>query len=371
MPIHDLGYRSWQGPLTPRWLRWWPICQSGIEMAWQSAWLRRLLWAAWLPAFYFALGFFLYEQWLKRTADLLTERLVASNIISPQEADESFNPLLRRVLAGQAIEKLPPAQQPMVRLALAMAQPQIRHLIEQGQKRLDEILPGVPKTLDRHTIWCWLMGMFFRYPQGMVMMLLVGLLAPPLVARDVSSKAFLLYFSRPICWWDYLLGKLGILGVYLGIISAAPALALYVFGVLLSPSLSVLEHTWDIPLRIVVAAGVLVIPTALLALAFSCLTSRSWAAGFAWFAGWFFGYLGYQVLSVRADLYSKVHPDQALSPESWSLISFYHLLRNVEGWIFGVETNGDLVQKSAFVLAAITGISLLVLIRRISSPLRQ
>ncbi|HOM16413.1 MAG TPA: ABC transporter permease subunit [Thermoguttaceae bacterium] len=372
MPIHDLGYRPWEGRTTSPWTRWMPITQSGVKIAWQNAWMRRLLWAAWLPAFYFALGFFLYEQWLKRTADWITERLVAQNLIQPQEAEDSFKPLLTRALAGEAVEKLPFAQRAMVRMALATAQPQIDRLLREGRRQLDEMLPGVPKTLDRHTIWCWLMGMFFRYPQGMVMMLLVGMLAPPLAARDVSSKAFLLYFSRPIGWGDYLLGKLGVLWVYLGIISVGPALALYLFGVLLSPSLTVLEHTWDIPLRIAAATVVLVTPTSILALAFSSLTSRSWAAGFAWFAVWFFGYIGYQVIWLRTEWAERWDPSfSAASTEHWSLISFYHVLRTVQGWIFGLESKMVLVQASAAVLVALTAVSLVVLSRRISAPIRQ
>ncbi|MCS7306121.1 MAG: ABC transporter ATP-binding protein [Thermoguttaceae bacterium] len=137
----------------------------------------------------------------------------------PQEAEDSFKPLLRQALAGQPIEQLPPVQQAMVRMVFQILQPQLDHLLQQAQARLEAILPGVPKTLDRHTIWCWLMGTFFRYPQGVVMMLLVGLLAPPLIARDISSKAFLVYFSRPIRWSDYLGGKLQILWIYLGLVT--------------------------------------------------------------------------------------------------------------------------------------------------------
>lgn len=372
MPIHDLGYRPWEGRTTAPGTRWLPITQSGIKIARQNVWIRRLLWAAWLPALYFALAFFLYEQWLKRTADSIAESLVQQNLITPQEAEDSLKPLLTRALAGEPIEKLPLAHRVLVRMALATAQPQIDRLLREGRRQLDEMLPGIPKTLDRHTIWCWLMGMFFRYPQGLMMMLLVGMLAPPLIARDVSSKAFLLYFSRPMSWADYLVGKLGILWVYLGIISAGPALALYLFGVLLSPSLAVLEHTWDIPLRIAAATMVLAVPSSIMALAFSSLTSRSWVAGFTWFAVWFFGYIGYQVIWLRAEWAERWDP--SFSPgqtEYWSLISFYHVLRTVGGWIFRVESTPALVQASAAVLVGLTAVSLVVLSRRISAPIRQ
>jgi len=285
------------------------------------------------------------------------------------KAEDSITPLLTRALAGEPVEKLPPTQRAMVRMALATAHPQIERLITQGRRQLEEMLPGIPHSLDRHTIWCWLMGTFFRYPQGLVMMLLVGLLAPPLVSRDVGSRAFLLYFSRPIRWQDYLVGKLAILWAYLGVISAGPALALYLFGVLLSPSLVVLEHTWAIPFRILAGTAVLIVPTSILALAFSSLSSRSWVAGFTWFAVWFFGYIGYQVLWLRAEWAERWDP--SFSParmEHWSFISSYHVLRNVEGWFFGVESSPVLVQSSAGLLAGLTVVSLAVLRQRIAAP---
>ena len=43
MPLHELGYRAWQGRLEPERRRWWVIAQSGSRLAWRSRWLRRLM----------------------------------------------------------------------------------------------------------------------------------------------------------------------------------------------------------------------------------------------------------------------------------------------------------------------------------------
>ena len=67
MPVHDLGYRAWQGQLQSRSLRWWAIADTGIRLAWRGHWLRRLLIVAWLPALYIAMAFLFYEQWLRRS----------------------------------------------------------------------------------------------------------------------------------------------------------------------------------------------------------------------------------------------------------------------------------------------------------------
>ena len=64
-------------------------------------------------------------------------------------------------------------------------------------------------------MWSWLLYTFLRYPQGGIMVLMVGIIAPPLISQDVRSRAFLLYFSRPLARWQYALGKLATVWFYL------------------------------------------------------------------------------------------------------------------------------------------------------------
>lgn len=360
MPIHDLGYRAWQGRTTPQPFRWWVIAQAGIKIAWKSFWLRRLLFLAWVPAFYFGLGFFLYEQWITRLADWAAQQA---------GADKEIAPLLRDVLSGRPLENVPAAQRRMVAMAAAMVQPRLQdRVIEEGRRRLQAFLPGLPATMDRHQVWCWLMWMFFRYPQGLLMLLIVGLVAPPLIASDLSSRAFLLYFSRPIVCAEYILGKLCTLWVFLLLISTAPALVLYLLGVLLSPNLSVVVHTWDLPLRILAASVVLLVPTTTLALALSSATTKSWVAGFAWFAVWVFGLMAYNVIWASVDLRNQMQGE--VLGQQWTLLSLYHTLGKVQGWIFGTEGGFPSVFPSVVLLAALTAVSLVVLARRVLSPMR-
>ena len=57
MPLHDVGYRSWKshrcGPAATVWV----IAVTGIRLAWESRWLRRLVFFAWSPALIFAASF--------------------------------------------------------------------------------------------------------------------------------------------------------------------------------------------------------------------------------------------------------------------------------------------------------------------------
>ena len=162
---------------------------------------------------------------------------------------------------------------------------------------------------ERHQVWSWLLATFFRYPQAVLLVLVVGLIAPPLVAQDVRSRAFLLYFSRPLSRLEYIAGKAATVSGYVLMITTLPALFLYVLGLLLSPGLNVVLHTWDLPLRILASSVVLLLPTVSLALAFSSLTSESRYAGFAWFAVWVLGWVAYMLLVNSMPMPSAVAED--------------------------------------------------------------
>ena len=319
MPIHDLGYREWHERLASPWTRWVVIAQAGIHRAWQGAWLKRMMFFAWLPAIWFGAGFFFWEHSLT-----VPEMRDALEAFIPEQAAP-----LRGLTARFAVEDVAAA---------------------------------------RHSVWSWMLYTFNRYAQVLIMVLVVGVIAPPLISQDVRSRAFLLYFSRPLSRWQYALGKLTTVWFYLLMLSAAPALALYILGVLLSPSANVVFDTWDLPFRIVAASAVLMLPTASLALCMSSLTEESRYAGFAWFAVWILGWFTYAVMvGVEMD---RLGTDQSAAIyEKWSPVSLYHMLGQVQGWIFGF-TPFDQVKYAAGILAVITLVSTVILFRRISAPLR-
>ena len=62
MAVHDLGYRGWTGAMSGASSRWLVIAATGIQRAWHSRWLRRMIFFAWLPACMFAFGFFFWEK---------------------------------------------------------------------------------------------------------------------------------------------------------------------------------------------------------------------------------------------------------------------------------------------------------------------
>lgn len=325
MTVHDLGYRGWSGHLVPARTRAWVISKTGVRRAWQSHWLRRMMFFAWLPTLYCALGFFFWEQAVLQSQwrEALSGLLFMTDLFQDSQIPEIFS------------------------------------MLEQGDL-----------VEARHDMWAFLLNFFFQIPQAVVMSLMVGIITPSLISQDIRSRAFLLYFSRPVSRLQYIIGKYLTVWTYLMLITAVPALVLYLLGVLLSPQLGVISSTWDLPLRIVAATAVLVIPTASLALCLSSLTQESRIAGFAWFAIWVLGWFTYWVMLAVHAVQPGSHPNPSeLKNGWWTNLSLYHMLGRAQKWVFGFAELGD-VWISLVILSAITVISAIVLIRQVSSPMR-
>lgn len=326
MPIHSPSYRPWEGPRISEWTRWFTICSTGIGRAFQSRWLRRLLFSAILPLLFFGLPFFLFEQ-------------------SGREPEvwRGFSILVRRMPEGM-----------MLREAIGT-------------------IPSNPTPEQfaaiRHPVWSFLLLTFLRYPQAFLMVLLIGIVAPPLISQDLRTRAYLIYFARPISRLEYVVGKVGIVGFFLFSISAMPALLLYVAAVLLSPSVDVVLTTWDLPFRILAASTCMIIPTTLVALAFSSLTLESRYAGFAWFAMWIMGHVTYSALIAIPSI--EAAQERVVFEPGWRLLaSPYQVLGVVQSYAFGLVSDPSIVLPSFLMLFAVSLASLAVLFQRVAAPMR-
>jgi ABC-2 type transport system permease protein len=253
MPIHDLGYRAWPGKYSSDHFRFWVIASTGIRVVSRNTWIRRALLVAWLPTFGLAAVIFGYERLLENRNVALTTSEVRSSMLG-----ELSNELQDGDVVVESLMK-------------------------------EDLQDG------RHMMWSWLLSTYLRLPQAIMAMLVIGMIAPPLISRDVRTRAFLLYFSRPIGRIEYVLGKMLIVSTFLMFITTAPALGCYLFGVALSSDLNVLADTWDLPFRILLASLVFIIPSVSVALMFSSLTSESRFAAFAWFAFWGLGFIAWNV----------------------------------------------------------------------------
>jgi ABC-2 type transport system permease protein len=407
MPLHDVGYRPWQGERLGSGSAIGVIALTGIKLAWTSRWLRRMVFFAWSPALVFAMSFFAFEQAIDegRLANMRDAARAGRNLDGVGMLGTVLADTLGRT-PGHAAGT--------------------RAVRREGGPPED---PKVDVAETRRVVWSRLLLAFMRVPQALLLAGVIGLVAPSLVSRDLRAKAWLVYFTRPVGRVEYLLGKAAILGVLVAAITVLPALALWLIGVLVSPSVWVAVDTWDLPLKAVAASVVLAVPTVLLALAYSSATAESRIASFAWFATWAACWIAHSTLTT-ADMVaaarqaemtvaagsgqregrtgswvedpfgdleedaSRVERRSSSSARSsgnglprqfrwlakaagmdpsidrWAWLSPYHALGVMQAWIFGIETRLQAVVPSLVSLAIVSLVALIVLLNRIDAPTR-
>ena len=414
MPLHDVGYRPWQGERSGSLAAILVIAFTGIKLAWTSRWLRRAVFFAWSPALVFAGSFFVFEQAIDE-----------GRLGSIQDRARGGLNVDGVGILGRAIAEA---------LGQTDAPPADRH-----ETREEEA------NRTRRAVWSRLMLAFMRSPQAILLAIVVGLVAPALVSRDLRAKAWLIYFTRPVGKFEYVSGKLLILGILVASITMLPALSLWVAGVAVSPSLSVAVTTWDLPVRIIVASVALAIPTVFMALAYSSLTAESRIASFAWFATWAACWIAHTSLTT-ADIMQRAREEmldgssQPSSPFSefagggfavedapvrprrgnvrsrngggvdlgesltdlldgrpprngrplnvrqfrwlsratgiddtidrWAWISPYHSLGVIQAWVFGIERRWQAIFPPLLSLSLVSIVSALVLWWRVDAPAR-
>ena len=321
MPLHDVGYRPWEGTKSPLATRWLVIASTGVRLAFRSTWLSRTLILTWVPAIVFGVLFFFYEQSL---------------------VDRQFQQPIQGILMSSGMS------------------------MELVQSYMQD-----PEGA-RHLVWSTLLLTFFRYPQAIFMLVVVAMVAPKLIAYDLRNRGYLLYFSRPIQLAGYIAGKICIVATFLALMTTIPALVLYVVGLSLSPDRTVVLLTWDLPIRILIASLCLMIPTASVALACSSITIQTRYAALSWFAVWIVGWVSYSVLRIGelARNAGGGGPPDLMRESDWELLSPFHVLGRVQQYIFGLYPEENNVLPYFIVLISVTLIALTVICWRIRARLR-
>ncbi|MFM8635427.1 MAG: ABC transporter permease subunit [Planctomycetia bacterium] len=370
MPLHDVGYRGWDGVRRGPGHAIGVIATTGIRLAWTSRWLRRALLFAWSPALFFAASFFAFEQAVEEGR--LTSMREGARLGRNLDGVGMLGTVLADTLGHSSGADAPATE-------------------------AEEIVR------TRRLVWSRLLLAFVRAPQAVLLAVVVGLVAPTLISRDLRAKAWLVYFTRPVGRLEYILGKGLVLAAIIGGITLLPAVSLWLMGVLVSPSVTVALATWDLPLKVIASSIVLMVPTALLALAYSSLTAESRIASFAWFATWAACWIAHSSLAT-ADLMAAVnepgiHGDldaadsaaagmtapgattrkfrwfaraAGLDPsiDRWAWVSPYHSLGVIQGWIFGIERRPSAIIPPLVALLALCVVSVVILWRRVDAPAR-
>jgi ABC-2 type transport system permease protein len=162
-------------------------------------------------------------------------------------------------------------------------------------------------------------------------MILVLLVGPDLISQDLRFNAIPLYLSRPVRRFEYFLGKLGVIAVYLSIVTILPALVAIVLGFGFSLDPTVIRDTARILFATLAYGAIVVVSAGTLMLAFSSLSRNSRYVGAMWLGLWLIGNLGSGVLTqiVRAD---------------WCpLVSYTTNLQRVRDALFDADTSWNQV----------------------------
>jgi ABC-2 type transport system permease protein len=158
-------------------------------------------------------------------------------------------------------------------------------------------------------------------------MILVLLVGPDLISQDLRFNAIPLYLSRPVRRFEYFLGKLGVIAVYLSVVTMLPAVLAIVLGFGFSLDPTVIRDTARILFATLAFGAIVVVSAGTLMLAFSSLSRNSRYVGAMWLGLWLVGDLGSGVLTriVRAD---------------WCpLVSYTSNLHRVRDALFDAETS--------------------------------
>lgn len=326
MPLFELGYRRYEGARTNPRMRWLSITRMGVTIAWRSKILRRLVFFAYAPLLYFGPIFWIIGQATDPT----------------KSGERTFASEMAQEIVGRTL----------------------------FQQLRDD--PGNVRS----AVWAIVFAFFICGFQ----IVLAAISGPPLIANDMRSRAFLIYFARPVSQWDYVLGKAGTMACLLGMVTLGPSLSLYALSIVFSPSLTTIVHTLPVLLAIVLASLVVIAPATVVILWLSSLARQPRFAALAWAVICGFGIVAHHALANT----------RGLREATWTfLLSLPETVRAVQLAVFdvpgrlarvdGSERVTDVVESLITTESAPLGALFLVLVcaallallhRRVSAPTR-
>jgi ABC-type transport system involved in multi-copper enzyme maturation permease subunit len=190
-------------------------------------------------------------------------------------------------------------------------------------------------------------------------LLMAAITGAPLIAEDRRAKAMPLYFSRPLSHFDYVMGKLATVGLFLGLLLLLPPVATYLVEISLSTKEGVVLAQLPTLGSSLLAGVALLVPLAALSLGVSALNDRPGHAAL----GTLSLFLAFPLSLLLA---RKVFDDSvwyAISPLSCARRIAHHLLGDrppVPGQLSGMD-----VSHAWLGIAAWTALGLALLVWRI------
>ncbi len=327
MGLFQIGYRRYEGPRTKQSMRWLPITRTGVAIAGQSklvTWITRF---AFLPFLYLAPFFFLVGR-----------------LTDPAGATGPYATLSQGWL--------PPA----LRMQLANDPAELRVAI----------WSGVFAFMGAFQLW--------------MVVVITALVGPILISNDHRSRAFLIYFARPVSRLDYVLGKAGIIISWLARVTLLPSLTLYAISILFSPSLETVMQTLPIVCFIILCSLGTIIPAALIMLSMSSLVRQPKYAAAGWIIMCFFGAMAHPVLQLTHGFEDSrwtflLSPYDTIRAFQFGLYDVANKARDVGidqdfAGVIETLTSSDSAGLAAGWLLFVSIACLLFLLRRVEAPTR-
>ncbi len=230
-------YHHWQGQSTGIWQRRLTITRYGLRLCLQSKLLIGMLAITWVTALGLVGIYFFVGQ-----------------LMAPESA-----------LLASFVEKLGPQIQNVIRGAISW------------------ILLYPEITVDgiyRVTFYYVTLGNFATC------FVAISLFVPKLIAHDQASQAIIIYNSKALTRFDYLLGKFGIVFTLLSALTLAPLTFAWLAGNLMSPDWSFFVHSFPSLARSLFTSGIAVVTFSLIALAISSLAKKTSTATAIWCMFW-------------------------------------------------------------------------------------
>ena len=239
MALYNTDYHHWDGLRHGIWYRRATIARNGLRGCFQGRWTRRIAVLCWCAALSQAAILFFVGQLL------VTDSLIVRNL-------EHFSPDLRNMA--------------------------------QGLMAWLEMHPEVSVRSVENFLFYYFSGFYLPFA-----MLGLGLAIPHLISRDISSQALIIYSSKAVARFDYLLGKFGTVFGLLAIIWLGPVCLTWCLGNLLAPHWHFFWHS-----RLAIGHSLLFVLTgmvvlSLLALGVSAISGREKIPVGLWIGFWLMG----------------------------------------------------------------------------------
>ncbi|MDQ8184060.1 ABC transporter permease subunit [Pelagicoccus sp. SDUM812002] len=164
-------------------------------------------------------------------------------------------------------------------------------------------------------------------------MIIVALFVHRLIANDLASNAIVIYNSKALTRWDYLIGKFIVVSTILSVVWILPVITSWVLSNFLSPDWSFFYHSFPSLLRGLTVGLVAVFSLSCLALLVSSFARKTGAAVAYWILGWISLGIVASVASVAHPALDYISPIQAIYAFSGGVFKMLDLVTDAQNML--------------------------------------